>query len=252
MRGMYRIRCVRTLHIKLGGPNPTKWHKPQDLFRKPQTILMRLSYRLLPATRAAFAPAHKTVARALSSSAVKEAFVPSSIENKSDGNGSHVIKNAYDIGKLLSQSGLTYKQVDAIMETIEFLRNESIGNQEAYVTKLSHKASLSEMDLEGMKRVSNLKHELSTFNHELYREFRTEQTKHDAMLASDIALIKGDLALLEVRRNSSRELLEKNMESNLQQLQSDLSRLENRVMRFSVGLLGTTCLVACAVVRLFI
>ena len=162
------------------------------------------------------------------------------------------IRNAYDIGKSLTQAGLTHKQVDAIMETIEFLRDEVRQNDAMYVTALHHKADMSEMDLEGMKRVSNLKHELSTINHELYREFRTEQTHHDARVANDVAILKSDLALMEVRRNSSRELLEKNMESHLEHLQSDLSKLENRVMRFSIGLLGTTCLVACAVIRLFI
>jgi hypothetical protein len=34
------------------------------------------------------------------------------------------IHNMYGIGKALSASGLTTPQVDAIMETIEFLRNE--------------------------------------------------------------------------------------------------------------------------------
>ena len=165
--------------------------------------------------------------------------------------GGNRLQNAYDIGKCLSNSGLSVHQVDAIMETIEFLRNEGKSGQSRFVSNITHKADISAVDLESMKRVSNLKHELSTLNHELYREFRNEQTQHDAKMANDIAFIKSDLALLEVRRNSTRELLEKNIESHLEHLQSYLSRLENRVMRFSVVLLGTTCLVGCAVARLF-
>jgi len=38
--------------------------------------------------------------------------------------------------------------------------------------------------------------------------------------------------------------------AQLESLQSDLSKLENRVMRFSVGLLGTTTLVGLGVARL--
>jgi hypothetical protein len=42
------------------------------------------------------------------------------------------------------------------------------------------------------------------------------------------------------------------MEGQIEHIQSDLSKLENRVMRFSIGLLGTTCLVGIGVARLLL
>lgn len=160
------------------------------------------------------------------------------------------IQNAYDIGKLLTASGLTTIQVDALMRTIEFLRSEGKGEHSGYVTKLHHKADLSELDLKGLKRVSDLKHELAAQHHIDYRELRNEQTKFEALTTNDVNGMKTDITLMEVRRNSTRELQEKNVEAQLEHLQSDLSQLENRVMRFSVGMLGTTCLVGLGIAKL--
>ena len=50
------------------------------------------------------------------------------------------INNAYDIGKMLGNAGLTVPQVDALMNVIEFLRAEDKAGSQGFVTKLSHKA----------------------------------------------------------------------------------------------------------------
>jgi hypothetical protein len=164
--------------------------------------------------------------------------------------GATSLKNAYDIGKSLKESGFNDSQVDALMQTIEFLRKEGKNDHTNFVDIMNHKADMSEFDMACLKRVSDLKHELSSLHHEDYRTLRNEQTQFDAKISNEISFIKADLALLELRRNSTRELLEKNVEAQLESVESDLSKLEARVMKFSIGLLGTTCLVGISIARL--
>jgi hypothetical protein len=108
------------------------------------------------------------------------------------------IESAYHIGKVLSASGLNPKQVDALMDTIQYLRIEGKSGHNGFVSKLSHKADLSSIELESLKRISDLKHELSNLHHTDYRALRNEITQSDASTFNELSFLKKDLALLEV------------------------------------------------------
>jgi hypothetical protein len=164
----------------------------------------------------------------------------------------------YEVGKALLVSGLSQAQVDAMMDLVSILRKESVDGQTSkmnvlvaqLVSKLEHHSDISASDLSNARRISELRHELHDKLNLDYRNLKVEIVQLDSRTANQVAHIETNLELLELRRNSTRELLEKNVEAQLEHMRGDLSMLENRLMRFAVGFGGTCALVGLGIARL--
>jgi len=79
---------------------------------------------------------------------------------------------------------------------------------------------------------------------------RSELENINDKVDSKVAALMNDLSLMELRRDASREVQESQMEKEVEIMRTQLSELENRLIRFGLGSVASAAAVGLAVARL--
>ena len=98
--------------------------------------------------------------------------------------------------------------------------------------------------------LSQLRHEMMKTENEDFRILRQEVENTSDRLDRQVALLDNSINLMENRRNNTRELTEKQVEMELATMRTAIAELENRLVRYAIGTLGTLSVVGLGVARL--